>query len=259
MPSRPPLAIVQMGFPPAPLMQRLGDQTDWFAAALGRQRTELRIVQPFLGEPLPPPDGFSLAIVTGSWSMVTDREDWSERSAAWLADMIERGKPVFGVCYGHQLMAWALGGRVGDLPGGPERGAFELTLTSAGTHDPLLQGLPPHFAAYLSHVQSVLAPPAGAQVLGGSARDPYQLLRYGPNAFSMQPHPEFTPAIMAACAAGRENGDPTLAQRGGKQAPPWLPQPHALLQRFVARHGGATASRLREHVPGLLPRDARSP
>lgn len=240
----PPVVIVQMGLPPAPLMQRLGDQADWFAAALGRQRSELRVAQPFLDEPLPRADDFSLAIVTGSWSMVTDREPWSERTAAWLAELVAQGKPVLGVCYGHQLMAHALGGRVGDLPGGPERGVFALTLTAAGRRDPLLQGLPQHFAAYLSHAQAVLEPPAGAQWLGGTGRDAYQLLRYGPNAFSMQPHPEFTPTIMAACAAGRENGNAALDDRSPEQVAqsPWLPQPHALLQRFVSLHGGRRAA-----------------
>lgn len=230
-----PPAIIQMGLPPAPVRSRLGDQADWFAAALGRKRSEFIIAQPFAGEPLPPASSFSLALLTGSWAMVTDREDWSERTAAWLKTLIEDGKPVLGVCYGHQLMAHALGGQVGDLPGGPERGAFEVALTAAGRTDPLLQGLPTPFAAYLSHAQSVLVPPAGALVLGGSRRDPCQLLRYGPRAFSMQPHPEFRPDIMAACAAGRENGDADLVR--GTAPTAWLPHPHAVLQRFVAAFG----------------------
>lgn len=240
MPPPLPITIIQMGWPPAPLKARLGDQADWFAAALGRPRAGLRVVQPFLGEPLPEPDAFSLAIVTGSWAMVTDREDWSERTAVWLAGLIRQHRPVLGVCYGHQLMAHALGGRVGNLPGGPERGVFALTLTAAGRRDPLLQDLPSRFPAYLSHTQSVLAPPAGALVLGGTERDPCQLLRYGPHAFSMQPHPEFTPAIMAACAAGRENGDAALDGRSVEQVAqsPWLPAPHQLLRRFVARYAG---------------------
>lgn len=235
-----PVAIVQMGLPPERIRQRLGDQADWFAAALGRPRGGLRIVQPFLGEPLPGMGAFSLAIVTGSWSMVTDREDWSERTGAWLADLVRQGKPVLGVCYGHQLMAHALGGRVGDLPGGAERGVFELVLTAAASDDPLLHGVPRRFPAYLSHQQSVLEPPPGARVLGGTARDPFQLLRYGPHAFSMQPHPEFTATIMAACAAGRENGDAALDRRFARELAqsPWLPQPHRLLRRFVRTYGG---------------------
>lgn len=229
-----------MGLPPAAIRDQLGDQVDWFAAALGRARSELLVVEPFHGASLPQADAFSVAVVTGSWAMVTDREDWSERTARWLKQMIEEGKPVLGICYGHQLMAHAMGGRVADLPSGPERGVFTVTLTDAGRHDPWLRDTLPSFPAYLSHMQSVLEPPVGARVLGGTARDPYQLLRYGPHAVSMQPHPEFTPTIMAACAAGRENGDSTLA--GGQAAPSasswWLPQPLALLRDFVAIHIG---------------------
>jgi GMP synthase (glutamine-hydrolysing) len=233
-----PIAIIQMGFPPEAIRAPLGDQADWFAAALGAPRRALRVVQPFQGDALPAPSEFSLAIVTGSWAMVTDREAWSERTAAWLRTLIDEGKPLLGVCYGHQLMAHALGGRVGDLPGGSERGTFHVTLAPGAHRDPLLHGLPATFPAYLSHRQAVLEPPAGAQVLGGSARDPHQILRYGPAAFSVQFHPEFTPAIMAACAAGRENGDATPVTRSAAEIAqsPWLPSPHALLLRFVARH-----------------------
>lgn len=233
-----------MGLPPDAIWRRLGDQADWFAAALRRPRSALHVVQPFLGEALPAAPAVHCAIVTGSWAMVTDREDWSERTAAWLATLVAQRRPVLGVCYGHQLMAHALGGRVGDLSGGPERGLFELQLTAAGQADPWLADLPPRFAACLSHRQSVLQPPPMAQVLGGTARDPFQLLRYGPQALSMQPHPEFTPDIMAACAAGRGNGEPALDVRAPAEVirRPWLPQPLALLRRFVdAADGGGAA------------------
>lgn len=233
-----PIAIVQMGFPPGAIRTPLGDQADWFAEALGQPRQALRVAQPFQGDALPELTEFSLAIVTGSWAMVTDREAWSERTAAWLRTLIDAGKPLLGVCYGHQLMAHALGGRVGDLPGGSERGAFRVTLAAGARRDPLLRDLPATFAAYLSHRQAVLEPPAEAQVLGGTARDPHQILRYGPAAFSVQFHPEFTPTIMAACAAGRENGDAAPAPRTAAEIArsPWLQSPHALLMRFVARH-----------------------
>lgn len=224
------IAIIQMGLPPEPIRTQLGDQADWFAAALGKQRSQLLIAQPFQGEALPTPSQFGLAIVTGSWSMVTDREAWSERTAAWLRQLIQLGKPVLGICYGHQLMAHAMGGRVDDLPGGRESGPMDVQLTAAAAQDPLLAQLPRTFTAFLSHTQSVLEPPPSAQILGGTARDPYQVLRYGPAAFSVQFHPEFTPGTMAACDSGGRTLLPA-AQQGTV-----LPEAVRILHRFVTRH-----------------------
>lgn len=235
-----PIAVIQMGLPPEPLRARLGDQADWFAAALGQKRPDLLVVQPFLGDALPGPERFALAIVTGSWAMVTDREGWSERTAAWLKRLIPGGTPVLGVCYGHQLMAHALGGVVDYLPGGREQGTFAVTLSEAGVRDPLLHGLPRTFAAQLSHSQSVLRPPAGAEVLAATARDANAALRYGPNAVSVQFHPEFTPAIIEAILASRRHG--AVPERA-----PETPDARSVLLRFVA------AARAGAAIPAVSP------
>lgn len=69
----------------------------------------------------------SAALLSGSWAMVTDRADWSERTAAWVRGAVADGLPLLGVCYGHQLMSYALGGNVGDNPAGWERGLIAVT------------------------------------------------------------------------------------------------------------------------------------
>ena len=65
--------------------------------------------------------------------------------------------------------------------------------------DALLSALPARFSAWLSHRQSVIAPPPQAQVLATSEKDPCQILRYSPQALSVQFHPEFSRRIMSAC------------------------------------------------------------
>jgi hypothetical protein len=98
-------------------------------------------------------------LVTGSAAFVTDHADWSERSAAWLRQTAHDDLPVFGICYGHQLLAHALGGEVAYNPAGRESGTIELELQPQAAQDPLFQGLPQHFAAHATHLQTVLRAP----------------------------------------------------------------------------------------------------
>ncbi|MEP7186796.1 MAG: hypothetical protein ABI767_13260 [Rhodanobacter sp.] len=93
-------------------------------------------------------------------------------------------------------MAHALGGRVGYLPAGREIGTQAIDVLASGRADDL--ALPQNFRACTTHEQSVLEPPAGATILARSARDPHQLLRFGPGAIGMQFHPEFSADIMRA-------------------------------------------------------------
>lgn len=235
--DRKPVAIVQMGLPPVGVRQRVGDQVDWFSAALRVDRSDVLAVAAERGQRLPALDAFSVAVITGSWSMVTDRPEWSERVGHWALELIARGKPLLGVCYGHQLMAQTMGGRVDYLEGGREQGVFDVCLSSAAAADPLFGRWPVHFSAYLSHSQSVVMPPVGAVVLGGTARDPYQILRYGPNALSVQFHPDFTPAVLQACIADRveRSGDASEKTPAIKSLLD-TPQARNVLSHFIELH-----------------------
>ncbi|HEX7342343.1 MAG TPA: glutamine amidotransferase [Rhodanobacteraceae bacterium] len=193
-----PIAIFLTGHAPDTLRARSGDFDHWFRMALGVPRANVMVVNVDAGAPLPTPDSVAGAIISGSAAMVTEQLDWSEHLAAWLRDAIPTGLPLFGVCYGHQLMAHALGGVVGELPGGREMGTQTITLTDAGRTDPLTTGLPVAFPAHTSHRQSVLSLPPGAQVLARSALDPHHILRYGLRAMSTQLHPEFSTTTMRA-------------------------------------------------------------
>ena len=194
-----PLALIQLEVPPANVVSEIGEQPRWFIDALDLQPDAYLIVRPHLGEALPDFDQISGAILSGSWAMVTDHAEWSERSAAWIRAAIDHDLPLLGVCYGHQLMAYALGGEVADNPNGWERGLLPIRCSAQAQRDPLLQNLPQDFSVWLSHRQSVISAPPQAQVLAASARDGCQIVRYTPQAISVQFHPEFTRHIMNAC------------------------------------------------------------
>ena len=192
-----PVLIVLTGHAPDNIRARHGDFPHWFRIGAKLARP-LLVVDVAAGESLPPARSVAGGIITGSAAMVTERAAWSERTAGWIRDAMDVELPLFGVCFGHQLMAHALGGHVGYLPGGREIGTQPISQHLAGRGDPLLAGLPGSFRAHTTHEQSVLEPPAGATVLAGSARDPNHFLRYGRHATSVQFHPEFNADVMRA-------------------------------------------------------------
>ena len=230
-----PLLLVQMGHPPTDIRTAVGEQPDWFKTALG-DVGPIKVVCPFEGERLPAAGTFSGAVISGSWAMVTDHEEWSERTANWLREIIGAGVPVLGVCYGHQLMAYALGGAVDYHPQGSEVGQIAVSLNDAARHDPLLEGLPNSFDTFLSHEQSVLTLPSCAVVLAASSHDPHQIIRYSSTALSVQFHPEFSAPVMNKIITSRSE---RVAMKGKDRdallaAVSDTPFSRAILQRFVA-------------------------
>ncbi|MEA2117992.1 glutamine amidotransferase [Halovibrio sp. HP20-50] len=188
-------------------------------------------------QPSPPAiDALAGIVITGSHSMVSDAEPWSEALKPWLQAALANDIPMLGVCYGHQLMAAALGGVSDYHPAGRESGTRSVRLTQAGQQDPLFSQLPESFTAHLTHAQSVMQAPQGSTILAHNSHDAHQALRYGPRQWSVQFHPEFTAPVMRAYierqrAALRNQGedpDTLLAEISDS------PEASSLLQRFLA-------------------------
>lgn len=196
------LLLIQTGEAPDSVRASFGGFADWFREAMRLQPAQMRVVRVDQHEALPRPDEVPGAVITGSAAMVTERTDWSERTADWIRAAMAAQTPLFGVCYGHQLMAQALGGTVGWLPAGREIGTYGIE-RSEGSNGGWPEDLPAPFPAHTTHRQSVLVPPPGAEILARSERDPHQLLRYSPQALSTQFHPEFSAACMRAYIAAR--------------------------------------------------------
>jgi GMP synthase (glutamine-hydrolysing) len=227
--------ILKLGSTIEHLATAEGDFDQWIASPLDEYRHQLTVVAPPDGDQLPQPDEIAGLIITGSHAMVTDRRDWSERVAGWLPDVVRQGVPVLGICYGHQLLAHALGGVVGDNPRGREFGSHRINLLPAAAGDPLLGGFVPALGANLCHTQSVLRLPRGAVRLAWSEQDPHQAFRVGSCAWGVQFHPEFsttaTRAYIRECAgllAGEGQDPDDLARRV-------VPTPSGavLLRRFM--------------------------
>jgi GMP synthase (glutamine-hydrolysing) len=170
-------------------MARHGDFVRWFEDTVG---PGLRIsVADAVQGPLPEASAQDGVIVTGSFDSVTRHSPWMEALGRWL---VEAGQtvPVLGVCFGHQLLGHALGGRVERNPLGQEVGTREIELTEAGRGDPLFRGLPARFLAQEAHEDQVAPAPPGAVLLAQNAHSPVQAFAHGRFIRGVQFHPEFS-------------------------------------------------------------------
>jgi GMP synthase (glutamine-hydrolysing) len=229
-----PFLVLETG-EPVPGLRRHGRFAHWIRVSAGLERDGV-VALDVREHPLPARAGFAGAIVTGSAAMVSDRHDWSERAADWLREAAHAGLPLLGICYGHQLLAHALGGEVGDNPAGREMGTVEVALHPAAADDPLFVALPASFAAQASHLQTVLRPPPQAVVLARSERDDCQAFRRGPAAWGVQFHPEFSVGHMRGYVRARrealraEGHSPDRISRNISAAP----HARSILRRFAA-------------------------
>jgi len=189
------IALIKTGCTIDGIKPGFGDFEDWFAEGLGV--TNLLQIDVFRQQALPDPDTLAGIVVTGSPAMVSARHDWSERTAAWLRQAVRTNIPVLGVCYGHQLLAHALGGVAGPNPSGRQIGTVKSQLAESIDNDPLLCDLPLSFRAQTSHSEVVLALPPGAIRLATSPLDGNFAIRFTENTWGVQFHPEFSAPVMS--------------------------------------------------------------
>jgi GMP synthase (glutamine-hydrolysing) len=201
------LMIIKTGATMPSLKARRGDFEDWILAGMEIGPAQAEVCDIAAGHQLPKPSGAAGIVITGSHDMVTDHRDWSERAAGWLSEAVSKGVPTLGICYGHQLLAYALGGKVDYNPRGREMGTTEVTLLEPAVHDALLSGLPSPFQTHLCHAQSVLELPTGAVALASSPWDGNQAFRVDDCIWGVQFHPEFDADIMRAYAAVEGHGE----------------------------------------------------
>lgn len=195
------LLVVQPGQKLPTLDGVSGDFADWVRLGMGPAVDSVRVVRPQTGEALPPPGNVDGVVITGSGAMVTEQAGWMQNTAAWLRGAVKADVPVLGICFGHQLLAWALGGVVADNPNGIEVGTVTTRLTPGAQADQLFAGMPDTLRVQASHQQSVIHLPERAVLLAASDQDPHHAFRVGQRAWGVQFHPEFDARIVAAYEA----------------------------------------------------------
>lgn len=159
--------------------------------------------------------------------------------ATLLDEVVARDFPFLGACYGVGTLG-AHQGAVIDDTYAEKIGVVPVTLTDAGASDPVLDGMPRTFNAFVGHKEAIRELPPSATLLGSSPTCPVQVFRVGSNVYATQLHPELDlDGIILRIRAYSSHGyygpgelDVTIAS--ARRAP--VSEPSRMLRNFVARH-----------------------
>jgi GMP synthase (glutamine-hydrolysing) len=196
-----PLYVLRAGDAVPSVAAQHGEFFAWIQRAAGDVWSGTWREHDLRGEdPLPDPRLASGIIITGSAASVTERAPWMLRTEAYLREAHPSGTPILGICFGHQLLAQALGGEVSKNPCGREMGTVEL---SVHEHDTLFEGLPRVLPVNATHVDSVARLPPNARVVGSTSLEQHAVIAFGPRTRGVQFHPEIDGAVMRGYVEAR--------------------------------------------------------
>ena len=232
----PRVTIIETGIVPLGPRERHGSFPQMFQRMISAAdaSVDFDVISVVGGEPLPDPAALQAILITGSPAGVYDGLDW----IAPLEDFVRAAHasriPMVGICFGHQLMAQALGGvvRKSEKGWGIGRHIYDIAPGNG-----VIEG--EHIALACSHQDQVIEPPRAARTFMSSDFTPYAGLLYadGP-ALSVQPHPEFSVDFAHVCCELREGKAPDALVASAK-ASLELPLENARLgeaiTRFLAR------------------------
>ena len=189
------IGLLQCGFIRPDLAARHGDYPELFADLFADTPVDI-VTYDVVNGPVPAAvgdcDGW---LVSGSASSVYDDEPWIASVEQFLRTVVDVGVPVVGVCFGHQLLAQALGGTVERSPRGWGAGAHRYHFTTPPADWPERWAQPDAVNLIACHQDQVTGLPEGAEVLASNDHCAVAAFRIGPSVLAIQPHPEFTPAL----------------------------------------------------------------
>lgn len=183
------------------LLPAIGDYEAWFSRLLGRDCT-LEVHQAFVA-PRQYLRGYDGMVISGSPRSLVEPEPWMDEAAAHIREAAATGLPILGVCFGHQLIAYAFGGEVRQNPNGWEVGTVEVELSDEGTRDSLFVGLPRRLRVNQSHRDEVARLGPTTRLLAGNGHSAHQAIAVGEQVRGVQFHPEINGAISRTIIAHR--------------------------------------------------------
>ncbi len=188
------IGILQCGQSPAQLKDELGDYPDMFMRLLAGRGLDFHI---WHVEAMEFPDAVDQAegwLLTGSRHGAYEDHDFIPPLEDFIRRAYGAGVPLVGICFGHQVIAQALGGKVVKHPDG----------WAVGMQDYDFDGQPVRLNAW--HQDQVASLPGDAQVVGRNEFCEHAALVYGDRAFTVQAHPEFEDAFIQGLMDTRGKG-----------------------------------------------------
>ncbi|MDG1353163.1 MAG: type 1 glutamine amidotransferase [Sulfitobacter sp.] len=188
------IGILRTGHSPDGMIETMGNYDTMFERLLDGNDFTYETFSVVDGEfPAGPQDADGW-LITGSKHGAYEDHAWIPPLEDLIRSINATGKPLIGVCFGHQIIAQALGGKVEKFEGGWSVGRTEYTL----------DGQPLALNAW--HQDQVTQLPESARVVGSSDFCANAMLAYGDNIWTIQPHPEFNPAFVDGLIKTRGKG-----------------------------------------------------
>lgn len=180
------IGLLQPGHVPDAVRPRLGEYADMYERLLaghGFSFARWDVVDHVFPQSPTEADGW---LIGGSRHGVYEQHAWIPPLEDLVRAIVASGRPLIGVCFGHQIIAQALGGRVEKVDGG-----WAVGRTDYDFGDAVL-------ALNAWHQDQVVALPEGAEVIASNDFCPNAAMVIGDNVLSVQPHPEFDADMLEA-------------------------------------------------------------
>lgn len=188
------IGILQTGHAPDSLSAGFGEYPEMFEKLLAGRGLTFASYAVVDGEFPPSVHAAEGWLLTGSRHGAYDDLPFIAPLETFIRDARDAHVPMVGVCFGHQIMAQALGGRVEKFPGG--------WVVGPQTYD--FGGTPIRLNAW--HQDQITEPPPGAQVVGQNPGCAYAALLYDDWGYSVQAHPEYSDAFIEGLIETRGRG-----------------------------------------------------
>jgi GMP synthase-like glutamine amidotransferase len=229
------VTILETGRAPGALSETYPRYPEMFAALLAEADAGLRFETVALvdGAALPAPEMCEGVVITGSPAGVYDHTPWMDPLRGFIREAFATRTPMIGVCFGHQIIADAMGGdvRKSDKGWGVGRHTYDVI------HAPeWMVGAGATVALSVSHQDQVITPPKGTVTLARSAHTDHAMLAYvDAPVMSLQGHPEFSDAFVAALYAARRGKSLNETQVNDAIASLSAPVDRGLVGHWMAR------------------------